>query len=459
MIMNSRPTLDQAPARDEASYDTAPPWQQRKNVMNINAGYEIPRATILIVDDTPQHMLVLEALLQPMYRVCVATSGESALEAVTREPRPDLILLDVMMPGMDGLEVLQCLRSSTDTIDIPVIFVTARMDEEDERRGFELGAADYIHKPIKGPIVLSRVRAQLDAKAARDMLKNNNLRLVNKVEEGTHALEQAQRQLLQSEKMAAMGQLAAGIVHEINNPISFVSSNMGAFEAYLKDIFTIIAAYERTEMLTGDTHAFAEVHETRQRLGYDFLKQDIAKLITESKDGISRVREIVNNLKNFSRVDDGDWQWADIHHGIDSTLNIVRNELKYHCTITKHYDALPAVWCLPSQLNQVFMNLLVNAGQAIEGKGEITITTMRDGENEIKISIADSGRGIAPDVMAHIFEPFFTTKPVGKGTGLGLSLSRTIVERHCGKIEAASEKGLCTTFTVTLPIRARSPTA
>lgn len=426
--------------------------------MNSKTDYEMQRATILVVDDTPQDLLLLCELLQPLYRVRVANAGKSALAAVAGEPRPDLILLDVMMPGMDGMEVLRRLGASQDTRDIPVIFVTALQDEDDEQRGFELGAADYIHKPIKGAIVLSRIRAQLDARAARDMLKKNNLRLVNQVAEGAHALEQAQLQLLQSEKMAAMGQLAAGVAHEINNPISFVNSNMGTLETYLDDILFIVSAYERAEALTGNTKAFDEVREARLKCSYDFLKQDIINLVAESKEGIGRVRQIVKDLKDFSRIGDTDWQWTDIHQCIDSTLNIVRNELKYHCTVTRSYGPLPKIRCLASQLNQVLMNLLVNAGQAIEGQGEITITTLLDGEDAIKVLIEDSGKGIAPDAMPHIFEPFFTTKPVGKGTGLGLSLAWSIIERHRGKMEVASEPGLGATFTITLPINPRAAT-
>jgi signal transduction histidine kinase len=410
------------------------------------------RASILIVDDTPLNLVVLGELLQPRYQVRAANSGERALAVVAGEPRPDLILLDVMMPGMDGFEVLRRLRADDRTREIPVIFVTALQDEDDEQRGFELGAADYIHKPIKSAILLSRVGAQLDAKAARDMLKKTNQRLVTQVAEGSNALEQAQLQLMQSEKMAAMGQLAAGVAHEINNPIGFVGSNLATLDGYLDDIFSILAAYGKAEASAGNDGAFDEVREVKRALGYDFIKQDILALLAESKEGIGRVRQIVTDLKDFSRVGNMDWQWADIHQGIDSTLNMVRNELKYHCTVTRHYGTLPKIRCLPPQLNQVFMNLLVNAGQAIEGKGEITITTECVGDTAVRIMISDTGKGIAPGALSRIFEPFFTTKPVGKGTGLGLSLAWSIVERHHGRIEVVSEEGKGTTFTVTLPI-------
>jgi two-component system, NtrC family, sensor kinase len=412
-----------------------------------------PRATLLIVDDTPQNLVVLGELLMPFYRVRAVDSGERALVAAQTEPRPDLILLDVMMPGMDGTEVLRRLRAEPGTSDIPVVFVTALQDEADEQRGFELGAADYIHKPICGPIVLSRIRAQLDAKAARDMLKKNNQRLATQVSEGADALELAQHALLQSEKLAAMGQLAAGVAHEINNPIGFVGSNLGTLEGYLNDLFSIISAYEKVEATPGsDPGSFAEVRQLKQSLNYEFLKDDLRDLVAESKDGIARVRRIARDLKDFSRASNNDWEWSDIHAGIDSTLNIIWNELKYHCTVKKQYGPLPHIRCLPSQLNQVFMNLLVNAGHAIEERGEISITTECDGNDAVRIMIADTGKGIPPESLVRIFEPFYTTKPAGMGTGLGLSVVSDIIERHHGHIEVVSEVGRGTTFIITLPV-------
>ena len=175
-------------------------------------------------------------------------------------------------------------------------------------------------------------------------------------------------------------------------------------------------------------------------------------LLSETRDGVQRVRRIVSDLKDHARVHDDDWAWADIHHGIDSTLNIVWNELKYHCTVVKNYGELPEVRCMISQLNQVFMNLFVNAAQAIQGNGTITITTERIGEDAVRIKIADTGSGIPPESLSRIFEPFYTTKPVGKGTGLGLPLSRDIIERHHGLIEVESEVGRGTTFAITLPV-------
>ncbi|MBU0752671.1 MAG: response regulator [Gammaproteobacteria bacterium] len=269
-------------------------------------------------------------------------------------------------------------------------------------------------------------------------------------------VEDAHKQLLQSEKMASIGQLAAGVAHELNNPIGFVHSNLGALEKYVTDIFSIAAAYEELDADPATLGPVLEkVRQLKQACDYDYLKEDVKQLMSESKDGLMRVRKIVQDLKDFSRVDSADWGWADLHRGIDSTLNIVANELKYHCTVVKEYGELPEVHCLLSQLNQVFMNLLVNAAHAIEGKGEGKGTiTIRSGckDKEVWVSVSDTGKGIAPENLNRIFDPFFTTKPVGKGTGLGLSLAYGIVKKHQGRLDVASELGRGTTFTLTLPI-------
>ncbi len=269
-------------------------------------------------------------------------------------------------------------------------------------------------------------------------------------------LAEAQSQLLQSEKMASIGQLAAGVAHELNNPIGFVSSNLGSLESYLKDIFAILAAYETAEAESGaDCPRLEAARALKRDRDFDFLKTDIVQLMAESKDGLARVAKIVRDLKDFSRAGEAAYQWADLHQGLDSTLNIVWNELKYKCTVSKEYGELPPVWCVPSQLNQVFMNLLVNAAHAIPEKGEIAIRTRRQGD-EVCVAIADTGGGIAPEHLGRIFEPFFTTKPVGKGTGLGLSLAYSIVRKHQGRIEVSSELGKGTTFSVWLPIEAKA---
>jgi two-component system, NtrC family, sensor kinase len=408
--------------------------------------------TILVVEDEPINIDFLRGLLQDHYQVRTALGGEAALREAVKLPLPNLILLDILMPGMDGFEVLHRLRANPVTRDIPVIFVTALIDEDDEQKGLELGAVDYIHKPINDVIVLSRIRTHLQARMARDMLHKQNQQLEQRLAENSKALEQSEQALIQSEKMAAMGQLAAGVAHEINNPVGFVSSNLQTLDTYLQDLFALINCYEQVRVQTGNAASYASVDQQQGKMDFDFLRKDIFDLLRESKDGIARVRKIIQDLKDFSHADDAEWLWADIHKGLDSTLNIVWNELKYKCKVTKCYGDLPQIKCLPSQLNQVFVNLLVNAAQAIETQGDIVITTERAGSDAVKISFHDTGKGIPPDIIEKIFAPFFTTKPVGKGTGLGLSVSSGIIERHQGKLEVTSEVGKGTTFVITLPI-------
>jgi signal transduction histidine kinase len=266
-------------------------------------------------------------------------------------------------------------------------------------------------------------------------------------------LEEAQNQLMQSEKMASIGQLAAGVAHEINNPIGYVYSNLGTLEKYVQDAFGMIEQYEQAEESISDPDVKTSLKAAKKKLDLDFMRDDLAALMNESRDGITRVKNIVQNLKDFSHVDTADkWHFSDLHRGLDSTLNIVHNELKYKADVIRQYGELPEVECLSSQLNQVFMNLLVNAAHAIEKRGTITIRTGHEGE-EVWVEVADTGKGIAPEYLQKIFDPFFTTKPVGKGTGLGLSLSYGIVQKHHGRIEVQSELGKGATFRVWLPVR------
>ena len=265
-------------------------------------------------------------------------------------------------------------------------------------------------------------------------------------------LEEAHHQLLQAEKMASIGQLAAGVAHEINNPIGFVGSNIGTLREYVQDLLELIAAYELQEAELGESTC-QRMADLRAKIDLAYLRQDIPKLVSESIDGIERVRKIVQDLKDFSHVDEAQWQWADLRSGLDSTLNIVQNEIKYVAEVVKQYGDIPHVECMPSQLNQVFMNLLVNAAHAMqEQHGKITVTVGMASPETVFVEIADGGHGIASENLKRIFDPFFTTKAVGKGTGLGLSLSYGIVKKHHGKITVDSEPGVGTTFRMVLPI-------
>ena len=264
-------------------------------------------------------------------------------------------------------------------------------------------------------------------------------------------LEEAQNQLLQSEKMASIGQLAAGVAHEINNPVGFVNSNLGSLQRYTQDMLRLLAAYERIEAALAQD-MLQDIKRLKQEIDAEFLREDIGNLLAESLDGLQRVKRIVQDLKDFSHVDESERQWANLEAGLDSTLRVVWNELKYKAEVVKQYGAIPQIECFPSQLNQVFMNLLVNASHAIEEHGRITIRSGQDGDN-VWVEVEDNGKGIQPEHLARIFEPFFTTKLVGKGTGLGLSLSYGIVQKHGGRIEVKSAPGQGSVFRVVLPQR------
>ncbi len=262
-------------------------------------------------------------------------------------------------------------------------------------------------------------------------------------------LEEAQNQLLQSEKMASIGQLAAGVAHEINNPIAFVNSNLGTLQRYAIDMLKLLAAYEQLE----DTLApdkLQDLDQLKKEVDAAYLSEDIGSLLSESLDGLQRVKRIVQDLKDFSHVDRSEREWANLETGLESTLNVVWNELKYKAEVVKEYSNLPQIECFPSQLNQVFMNLLINAAHAIENRGRITLRTGHDEQN-VWVEVEDTGKGIKPEHVGRIFEPFFTTKAVGRGTGLGLSLSYGIVHKHGGRIEVRSEVGTGSTFRVVLP--------
>ena len=271
-----------------------------------------------------------------------------------------------------------------------------------------------------------------------------------------------QAQILQSEKMASIGQLASGVAHEINNPTGFVSSNLNTLSDYQNDIFSLIKEYKKLIADLKEAMATAEypgsipeqmkqIVALESKVDINYILDDIPNLIKESQEGTERIKRIVMDLKDFAHPGEQKLKYANINKNFDSTLNIVWNELKYKTTVTKDYGELPKVQCYPQQMKQVFMNLLLNAAQAVEKKGEIRIVT-RAVDGQVEIAISDTGSGITKENLSKIFDPFFTTKDVGKGTGLGLNIAYNIIQRHKGTIEAHSEVGKGTTFTIRIPV-------
>jgi signal transduction histidine kinase len=264
-------------------------------------------------------------------------------------------------------------------------------------------------------------------------------------------LKMTQDQLVQSEKLASVGQLTAGIAHELNNPINFISGNVNPLKRDLKDIFDLLNLYDvivRDQKL-GET--FGEVETMKENMDLRFLTAEIKSLLDGIGEGAHRSSEIVKGLRSFSRLDDEKFKKADIHEGIDSTLILLHNKTKNRIKIHKDYGSLPEIECLPSKINQVFMNILTNSIQAIEGKGDIYIETISS-DIGIKICIRDTGVGMTPEIKKRIFEPFYTTKEVGSGTGLGLSITYGIIEQHGGHIDVISKPGKGTEFIISLPI-------
>lgn len=262
-----------------------------------------------------------------------------------------------------------------------------------------------------------------------------------------------QESLIQSEKLASIGQLAAGVAHEINNPIGYIFSNYGTLDGYLSQLFQILNAYEVAESHGNDADSLQQIQSLKKTIDLPFLKEDIPNLMRESKEGIVRVRTIVQDLKDFSHVDAiQQWQYCNLNQGIESTLNVAHSEIKYKADVVRRYGDLPEVQCMASQINQVVLNLLVNAAHAMgPQRGVITVETGTDGSNAW-IEVSDTGSGIPSEVLPRIFDPFFTTKPIGKGTGLGLSLSYGIMQKHNGSITVESKVGEGSVFRVTIPL-------
>jgi signal transduction histidine kinase len=321
------------------------------------------------------------------------------------------------------------------------------------RDALRLGAVDYLIKPCElGTLTHSVERAlerrllQRTARTYKSHLESQNIELANRKRE----LERLQGQLVHTEKMASLGQLSAGIAHELNNPAGFVYGNMDLLQGHISDLTRLFHAYD-TMLLPED--AAQSIGSLKAQIGYEVLMEDLTSIISDCREGAERICDVVKNLRLFSRLDEAELKSVDIHEGIESTVRLLSSYYKTgHIVLRRDYTHLPPVSCYASQLNQVWMNLLVNAAQAVKDQGEVTISTSLE-TNSVAIMISDTGSGIPEDKLSRIFEPFFTTKPVGEGTGLGLSISYGIVERHGGTIDVVSEVGKGTTFAIRIPIQ------
>ncbi|MDY7004418.1 MAG: response regulator [Cyanobacteriota bacterium] len=441
---------------------------------------------IIIVDDTPANLHLLSNLLEERdYEVRAFPSAKLALMGM-KNFLPELILLDIMMPQMNGYEMCECLKKDEKWRDIPVIFISTLNEIFDKVKAFSVGGVDYITKPVQAEEVLARVETHLQLFRLREMLQKTNfiqseklaqqnrqLKTLNQelekanqeLKEKYLQLEEAQLQLVQNEKMVTLGYLVTGIAHEINNPLGFIGGNVRAAQEYLQNLLAGLFLYRE------HSHLDDEIVEEIEDLDLEFVAEDFPKLIASMQRGYDIIHNISTSLRTFARKDTNKKNEFNLHDGIDSTLLILKYRLKANenrpvIEIIKNYGNMPPVKCYAGQLNQVFMNILANAIDALDesnaGKtfqeiekepNRITIRTeLSEDKQKAIVRIADNGTGMPEEVRAKIFQQGFTTKEVGKGTGLGMAIAHQIItEKHGGKISCDSIVGQGTIFTIVIP--------
>ncbi|MDY6953564.1 MAG: ATP-binding protein [Thermodesulfobacteriota bacterium] len=405
------------------------------------------------------------------YELTLAETGEDAVKAVEEAIEHKRLFaaafIDMRMPGIDGAETSKRIWAMDPKMKLVIVTAFSEFKPDDIIRVTGRDDLFYLRKPFHPGEIKQFARAltnQWNLERERELLSGEledmNKNLQEKVNQQTALL-------VQSEKMASIGTLAAGVAHEMNNPISFVNGNLSSIKKYCVRIRDLLEKYKKMEALVERSHwskgqdVLQEIRAFKKSQKIDFILQDLVNLAEESLDGTERVGKIVKDLKTFSRIDQEELKYVDVNEVMDATLNIIRNELKYKVRIVKDFDELPQVKCFPHKVSQVFMNILVNAAQAIEEKGTIAIAGSykqkghRADDKCVEISISDTGCGIPKRDLFKVFDPFFTTKPVGQGTGLGLSITYDIVKAHGGKIVVESEEGTGTTFTITLPLEAK----
>ena len=436
---------------------------------------------ILVVDDEPANLSLLkEALSVIGLKIRVVTSGLKAIEVVKKN-HPSIILLDVSMPGIDGFETCKRLKSDPETADIPIVFATAFSEVEQKVKGFSLGAVDYITKPFHVEEVLARVKVQLALQTLTTHLRDKNKALEQEVQarvlaeknltalnqtlqENLEKLQKIQIELIQSEKMSSLGQMMAGIAHELNNPVGFIHGNIQYLQQYFLDLSKLVDQY--TTDYPVDNEAIAAL---KQQFDLDFIRTDLPKVISSVSAGTNRIQNILESMHVYSRLNESNRKDVDIEKGIESVLLILNSRLKAQhnrsaIQVIKQYSELPPVDCYPRDLNQVFLHILTNSIDAFEETDRstaqdltITIQTVLE-QDSVVITISDNGPGIPNDIQEKIFDPFFSTKLVGQGKGLGLSIAhQIIVQQHGGTLTLDSAPGQGTTFILLLPLQQPYP--
>lgn len=415
------------------------------------APLEDPATRILIVDDEESVRSLFMAYLGEKYLCTAAANSEEALACLSREPYA-LVISDMLMPGLSGVELL---RKITERYPNTAVIMVSGVDRTQRvLDAVRLGAYDYLIKPCDLDVLEMSVERVLERRSLLHAAKHYKQDLERRHEELRQSkaeLERLQAHIVQQEKMASLGQLAAGVAHELNNPAGFIFGNMEILQECAQGLERLLGFYE-TVPVTDEVQAHIET--IKEEIDYDNTLVDLRSMILDCREGAERIRDVVQNLRTFSRLDEAEFKKVDIHEGLDSTIRLLsRYYSSGHIDLQRNYAELPLVDCYAGQLNQVWMNLLVNAAQALQGGGVVNVTTRRAGDQVI-VTINDTGDGMAPATLKNIFNPFFTTKPVGEGSGLGLSVTYGIIERHKGAIRVESTVGVGTTFTITLPIEA-----
>ena len=398
----------------------------------------LSKLNALLVDDDPECREFLASVLESEAKSVVqAGDAESAIDTLKRQVF-DVVVTDKNLPQMDGISLIKFIRENY--VSLPVILITGQGSVGSAVDAFKLGADDYLLKPLEDPEVLLRTVWRVVEQ--RRLEKENRM---------------LQQKLLRAEKMESLGMLAAGVAHEINNPTGFIIGNLDLLK---EDIKAVLELFNDLEDIFGElgsddaakrAGAMKRLTGTRGSPVLKQLRKESVQMIEDALDGAQRIKRIVGSLRGFARVDTETVELIDLNEEVERSLTLVWNDLKYKCEVTKDFQQLPRVMGNPSQIDQVLVNILINAGQAIEGKkGLITIRTY-SGHGQVNVEIRDNGKGISDEHMEHIFDPFFTTKDVGVGTGLGLYIAYGIMRYHNGSIDVRSKVGEGTTCILTFP--------